>query len=100
MAYADNSVLIAQITDTHVGFEPEAGDEEFNFLRFCMAIDHLLEFIGGDLPGLCEDANKPKLQTGIQPYQNRRQSTEPPKLQDSKPKLQTETPNPNPALPK
>lgn len=43
MAYADNSVLIAQITDTHVGFEPEAGDEEFNFLRFCMAIDHLLE---------------------------------------------------------
>lgn len=43
MVYADNSVLIAQITDTHVGFEPEAGDEEFNFLRFCMAIDHLLE---------------------------------------------------------
>lgn len=43
MAYADNSVLIAQITDTHVGFEPEAGDEEFNFLRFCMALDHLLE---------------------------------------------------------
>ena len=43
MVHAANSVLIAQITDTHVGFEPEAGDEEFNFLRFCMAIDHLLE---------------------------------------------------------
>ncbi len=43
MANADNSVLIAQISDTHVGFEPEAGDEEFNFLRFCMALDHLLE---------------------------------------------------------
>ena len=42
MANAD-SVLIAQITDTHVGFEPEAGEEEFNFLRFCMAIDHLLD---------------------------------------------------------
>lgn len=43
MASADNSVLIAQITDTHVGFEPEAGEEEFNFLRFRMAIDHLLD---------------------------------------------------------
>lgn len=43
MANAQTSVLIAQITDTHVGFEPEAGDEEFNFLRFRMAIDHLLE---------------------------------------------------------
>lgn len=42
MANADNSVLIAQITDTHVGFEPEAGDEEFNYLRFRMAIDHVL----------------------------------------------------------
>ncbi|MDY7098773.1 MAG: phosphodiesterase [Pseudomonadota bacterium] len=37
------NILIAQITDTHVGFEPEAGDEEFNYLRFRMAIDHLLE---------------------------------------------------------
>ena len=41
MPSATNSLLIAQITDTHVGFEPEAGDEEFNYLRFCMAIDHL-----------------------------------------------------------
>ena len=41
MGNAHNSVLIAQITDTHVGFEPEAGDEEFNYLRFRMAIDHL-----------------------------------------------------------
>ena len=43
MANANKGVLIAQITDTHVGFEPEAGEEEFNFLRFRMAIDHLLE---------------------------------------------------------
>ncbi|MEO0643364.1 MAG: phosphodiesterase [Pseudomonadota bacterium] len=43
MADADTSVLIAQITDTHVGFEPEAGENEFNFLRFRMAVDHLLE---------------------------------------------------------
>lgn len=42
MANADGSVLIAQITDTHVGFEPEAGEAEFNYLRFVMAIDHLL----------------------------------------------------------
>lgn len=42
MVNAQNSVLIAQITDTHVGFEPEAGEDEFNFLRFGMAIDHLL----------------------------------------------------------
>lgn len=43
MGHAENSVLIAQITDTHVGFEPEAGEEEFNYLRFRMAIDHLLD---------------------------------------------------------
>ncbi|NQX94795.1 MAG: phosphodiesterase [Erythrobacter sp.] len=42
MGNAD-SVLIAQITDTHVGFEPEAGEEEYNYLRFRMAIDHLLD---------------------------------------------------------
>lgn len=41
MGNAHNSVLIAQITDTHVGFEPEAGDEEFNYLRFRMTIDHV-----------------------------------------------------------
>jgi len=40
---ANDSALIAQITDTHVGFEPEAGDEEFNYLRLRMALDHLLE---------------------------------------------------------
>ena len=43
MANANESVLIAQITDTHVGFEPEAGEEEFNFLRFRMAVDHILK---------------------------------------------------------
>ncbi|MEO1489926.1 MAG: phosphodiesterase [Pseudomonadota bacterium] len=37
-----DSVLIAQITDTHVGFEPDAGDDEFNYLRFCGVVDHLL----------------------------------------------------------
>jgi 3',5'-cyclic AMP phosphodiesterase CpdA len=37
-----NSVLVAQITDTHVGFDAEAGDEEFNYLRFVGAVDHLL----------------------------------------------------------
>lgn len=37
-----NSVLIAQITDTHIGFDAAAGDEEFNYLRFCATIDHLL----------------------------------------------------------
>jgi 3',5'-cyclic AMP phosphodiesterase CpdA len=42
-AGSGDGVLIAQITDTHVGFEPEAGDEEFNYLRLLMALDHLLE---------------------------------------------------------
>jgi 3',5'-cyclic AMP phosphodiesterase CpdA len=37
-----NSVLIAQITDTHVGFEPEAGENEFNFVRFRNVLGHLL----------------------------------------------------------
>lgn len=36
-----DSLLIAQITDTHVGFDPDAGDEEFNFLRFRAALEHL-----------------------------------------------------------
>ncbi len=36
------TILIAQITDTHVGFDPAAGDREFNYLRFCASIDHLL----------------------------------------------------------
>ncbi|EAQ27834.1 putative cAMP phosphodiesterase [Erythrobacter sp. NAP1] len=35
-------VLIAQITDTHVGFEPEAGENEFNFVRFRNVLGHLL----------------------------------------------------------
>ncbi|MGB3711011.1 MAG: phosphodiesterase [Erythrobacter sp.] len=38
----NNGVLIAQITDTHVGFEPEAEDEEFNFVRFREVLEHLL----------------------------------------------------------
>lgn len=50
-------VLIAQITDTHVGFEPEAGENEFNFVRFRNVLGHLLSqpvqpdllIISGDL---------------------------------------------------
>jgi len=37
----EGSLLIAQITDTHVGFDPQAGDEEFNYLRFRAALEHL-----------------------------------------------------------
>jgi len=37
-----SGVLIAQITDTHVGFEPEAGENEFNFVRFRNVLGHLL----------------------------------------------------------
>jgi len=42
MERAENGVLIAQITDTHVGFEPEAGENEFNFVRFRNVLGHLL----------------------------------------------------------
>ena len=42
MERAANGVLIAQITDTHVGFEPEAGENEFNFVRFRNVLGHLL----------------------------------------------------------
>lgn len=37
----NRGILIAQITDTHVGFEPEAGDQEFNFVRFREVVGHL-----------------------------------------------------------
>lgn len=36
------ATLIAQITDIHIGFEPDAGDEEFNYQRLCAVLDHLL----------------------------------------------------------
>lgn len=39
---AHPGVIIAQITDTHVGFEPEAGENEFNFVRFRNVLGHLL----------------------------------------------------------
>ena len=42
MESGSNTVLIAQITDTHVGFEPEAGENEFNFVRFRNVLGHLL----------------------------------------------------------
>ena len=36
------ALLIAQITDIHVGFDPSAGDEEFNYQRFLKVRDHIL----------------------------------------------------------
>lgn len=42
MSLADKDVLIAQITDTHVGFEPQAGENEFNFVRFRNVLGALL----------------------------------------------------------
>lgn len=42
MSNGKDTVLIAQITDTHVGFEPEAGENEFNFVRFRNVLGHLL----------------------------------------------------------
>lgn len=42
MESGKDTVLIAQITDTHVGFEPEAGENEFNFVRFRNVLGHLL----------------------------------------------------------
>lgn len=36
------ALLIAQITDIHIGFEPDAGEEEFNYRRFLAVRDHLL----------------------------------------------------------
>lgn len=42
MEDGNSGVLIAQITDTHVGFEPEAGENEFNFVRFRNVLGHLL----------------------------------------------------------
>lgn len=42
MTATKSGVLIAQITDTHVGFEPEAGENEFNFVRFRNVLGHLM----------------------------------------------------------
>lgn len=35
------SVLIAQITDTHIGYDPDGGLEEHNYLRFVSVLDRL-----------------------------------------------------------
>jgi len=40
---AGDGILIAQITDTHVGYEAEAGEKEFNFVRFREVVGRLLE---------------------------------------------------------
>lgn len=37
-----SSVLIAQMTDIHIGFDPTTGEDEVNFVRFKRALDHLL----------------------------------------------------------
>lgn len=42
MTSGKRGALIAQITDTHVGFEPEAGENEFNFVRFRNVLGHLM----------------------------------------------------------
>ncbi|TRD11958.1 phosphodiesterase [Erythrobacter insulae] len=36
------ALLIAQITDIHIGFDPNAGEEEFNYKRFLDVRDHIL----------------------------------------------------------
>lgn len=35
------SVLIAQITDTHIGYDPDGGLNEENYLRFVSVLDHI-----------------------------------------------------------
>lgn len=36
------ALLIAQITDIHIGFDPDAGEDEFNYKRFLAVRDHLM----------------------------------------------------------
>ncbi|QFT78675.1 phosphodiesterase [Erythrobacter sp. THAF29] len=36
------ALLIAQITDIHIGFDADAGEDEFNYKRFIAVRDHLL----------------------------------------------------------
>jgi len=42
MGDAKPALLIAQITDIHIGFDPDAGEEEFNYKRFIAVRDHIL----------------------------------------------------------
>lgn len=42
MANTKQSLLIAQITDIHIGFDPEGGTEEANLKRYRQALAHLL----------------------------------------------------------
>ncbi|NBS23472.1 MAG: phosphodiesterase [Altererythrobacter sp.] len=42
MANKEQSLLIAQMTDIHIGFDRESGDEEANLKRFRQALAHLL----------------------------------------------------------
>lgn len=41
MEVGNSDVLIAQITDTHVGYDADAGENEFNFVRFREVLEHL-----------------------------------------------------------
>lgn len=43
MGDGKRALLIAQITDIHIGFDPDAGEDEFNYRRFLAVRDHLLE---------------------------------------------------------
>lgn len=38
----DRGVIIAQMTDTHIGYDPAAGDAEFNYLRCLAVLDAIL----------------------------------------------------------
>ena len=39
---SDPGVIIAQITDTHIGYDLQAGDQEFNYLRCLSVIEDIL----------------------------------------------------------
>ncbi len=42
MGDTNPALLVAQITDIHIGFDPDAGEDEFNYLRFLQVRDHIL----------------------------------------------------------
>ena len=43
MTDADQPLVIAQLTDIHIGFDPDAGDEELNTLRYRATLAALLD---------------------------------------------------------
>ena len=42
-ASAEPAVLIAQMTDIHIGFEPQAEGEELNLTRFRATLDRVID---------------------------------------------------------